>query len=176
MALRLLEENIVAENALKRWDMLQAHVAEIRNGLLVEPGEEEVNDLAESLQLPLQSQSELLAAERAANFGADLEDQDGNSEIQKDRDAAAVYGGVREDGESERGHGQEEGSGGQAEVRRQGEICAELSIDSLAASSITDRLKASTGEFISRHLAFSSPPTCIFPLRSPASLSQPSCW
>jgi hypothetical protein len=40
MALRLMEEDIVNESALKRWDTIQRHVEGIRKGLLMAPGDQ----------------------------------------------------------------------------------------------------------------------------------------
>lgn len=43
MALRLMEEDIVATSALKRWDMIQQHVEGIQNGLLLPPADQQDN-------------------------------------------------------------------------------------------------------------------------------------
>lgn len=131
MALRLLEENIVAESALKRWDMLQRHVVEIRNGLLVAPGDQQARDRQEGPVLPISSQPEMLAAEAADGIREDLEEEeDGESEVGRRK-------GDEESGDEEEIMGQGTGGGWRAGGCRQGEARADLSNESLAASDST---------------------------------------
>lgn len=143
MALRLLEENIVAESALKRWDMLQRHVVEIRNGLLVAPGDQQARGSEEGPVLPISSLPELLAAEAEDGIREDLEE-----EVDEESEVGTRKGG-EVSGDEEEIMGQATEGGWRAGGCRQGEARADLSDESLAASGSTGELSTRSASLLS---------------------------